>query len=101
MYRLLYFFCFRSRELFCVTLSKIHGVVSPLDVEICIRGNFTNSNLKNSHAERLTHIFAGHCLKKCIASKWKSDVQNPNWNVALRKSVAAPHGEKKHALAEE
>lgn len=51
--------------------------------------------LRTATLKRLTHISAGHCLKKCIASKWKSDVQNPNWNVALWKSVAAPHGKKK------
>ncbi len=56
----------------CETLSNILGVTFPLDPEICLLGNFTNSSLTTKYAKKLTEILL-IIAKKCIAIKWKSD----------------------------
>lgn len=49
----------------CETLSNIHGVTFPLDPEICVLGNFTNSKFKTTYAKKLTEILL-IIAKKCI-----------------------------------
>lgn len=60
----------------CDTISSIHGVAFPLDPEVCLLGNFTNANLRQSHTIKLTEILLA-IAKKCIALKWKSDSSLP------------------------
>ena len=57
----------------CETLSNIHGVTFPLELEICLLGNFTNCNLETNYAEKILLTIA----KKCFAIKWKSDFPLP------------------------
>ena len=60
----------------CDTISSIHRVVFPLDPEVCLLGNFTNTNLRQSHTIKLTEILLA-IAKKCIALKWKLDSSLP------------------------
>ena len=60
----------------CDTISSIHGVAFPLDPEVCLLGNFTNTNLRQSHTIKLTEILLA-IAKKCIALKWKLDSSLP------------------------
>lgn len=60
----------------CDTISQIHGIVFPMDPEICLFGNFMNSNLPHSNSIKLSEILLT-IAKKCIAVKWKSDVPVP------------------------
>lgn len=48
------------------------GFLEPLETEICLIGNFTNSNPKTNYAKKLTEVILA-IDKKCIATKWKSD----------------------------
>ena len=43
-------------------------VAFPLDPEVCLLGNFTNTNLRQSHTIKLTEILLA-IAKKCIALK--------------------------------
>uniref|UniRef100_A0A3Q3BNZ9 Reverse transcriptase domain-containing protein n=1 Tax=Kryptolebias marmoratus TaxID=37003 RepID=A0A3Q3BNZ9_KRYMA len=56
----------------CKMLSDIHAIMIPIDPEICLLGNFTNSNLKTVYDKKLTEILLA-IAKKCITTKWKSD----------------------------
>lgn len=58
----------------CDTLSSIHGVVFPMDGEICLLGNL--ANLKIIMLLKLAEILLV-IAKKCIASTWKSDIPLP------------------------
>ena len=60
----------------CDIISQIHGIDFPMDPEICLLGNFTNSNLRHSYSIKLTEILLT-IAKKCIAIKWKSDLPVP------------------------
>jgi hypothetical protein len=54
----------------CDTISSIHGVAFPLNPEVCLLGNFTKTNLRQSHTIKLTEILLA-IAKKCVALKWK------------------------------
>ncbi len=54
----------------CAVLSTIHGDTFPVDLEICLLGNLSKSNVRHSHSIKLTEILLA---KKCIAVKWKSN----------------------------
>lgn len=60
----------------CHFISDIHGVSFPPDPEVCLLGNYTNSNITQDNAIRLTEILL-IIAKKCIAIKWKSDTVIP------------------------
>lgn len=60
----------------CDAISTIHGVTFPMDPEICLLGNSSNSNLTHSYSIKLTGILLA-IAKKCITMKWKSDLPVP------------------------
>ncbi len=60
----------------CNLISDIHGVSFPTDPEVCLLGNYTNSDITQDYAIRLTEILL-IIAKKCIAIKWKSDTVIP------------------------
>lgn len=60
----------------CEAISQIHNITFPIDPELCLLGNFTNSNLTHSHSIKLTELLLV-IAKKCIAAKWKSDLPLP------------------------
>lgn len=63
-------------EQVCDSISQIHGIDFPMDPEVCLLGNFTNSNLRNRQAIKLTEMLL-IIAKKCIALKWKADTDVP------------------------
>lgn len=60
-------------------LSTIHGVTLPMDPEICLLGNLSNSNHTDSHSIKLPEILLSIIKKKCIAMGSPS----ADWIVAL------------------